>query len=103
MCAQIQTRIFVVFVATLTLTARGGKPASRVDAQPIPQESYALVIDRANIVDKVDNLYMHLVPGTTFIYEGRTEKSNEHYEACVSSETKVILGVTCVVIKKRSW
>jgi hypothetical protein len=39
-----------------------------------------------------------LKPGTAFIYEGKTEKGNEHVEVVVSSKTKVILGVACVVV-----
>jgi hypothetical protein len=47
----------------------------------------------------VDNPYMPLSPGTTFIYDGTTENGNEHNEVYVSSETKTILGVECVVVK----
>jgi hypothetical protein len=101
MRAQTQTRIFIVLIAALTLAACGGKPASPVDTQPVPQETYAPVIDPANFVSVIDNPYMPLVPGTTFIYEGKTEKGNEHNEVYVSSETKVILGVTCVVVKDK--
>jgi hypothetical protein len=46
----------------------------------------------------IDNPYFPLQPGTTFVYEGRTEKGNEHNEVYVSSETRAILGVTCVVV-----
>ena len=37
-------------------------------------------------------------PGTTCIYEGTTEKGFEHNEVTVTSETKDILGVTCVAV-----
>jgi hypothetical protein len=63
------------------------------------EETYAPVIDPANFVTTIDNPYMTLIPGTTFIYDGITEKGNEHNEVYVSSETKVILGVTCIVVK----
>jgi len=59
---------------------------------------YAPVIDPANFIAGVDNPYFPLKPGTTFVYEGKTEKGNEHNEAYVSFETKVILGVTCLVV-----
>ena len=101
MRAQIQTGIFVVLAAALTLAACGGKPVLPIDTQPAPQETYAPVIDPANFVNQIDNPYMPLVPGTTFISEGKTEKGNEHNEVYVSPETKVSLGVTCVVVKDK--
>ena len=63
------------------------------------EETYAPVIDPANFVTTIDNPYMTLIPGTTFIYDGITEKGKGHNEVYVSSETKVILGVTCIVVK----
>lgn len=35
-------------------------------------EPYSPVIDPANFVDKIDNPYFPLTPGTVFIYEGQT-------------------------------
>jgi len=46
----------------------------------------------------IDNPYFPLKPGTTLVYEGKTEKGKEHNEVAVSSQTKVIMGVTCVVV-----
>ncbi len=67
---------------------------------PTPQATpYAPVVDPANFVAGVDNPNMPLSPGTTFVYDGQTEKGNEHNEVFVTHETKVILGVTCVVVK----
>lgn len=60
---------------------------------------YAPVIDPADFVTLIDNPYMPLKPGTILVYEGLTEKGNEHNEVSVSTKTKVILGVTCVVVK----
>lgn len=61
-------------------------------------EPYAPVIDPANFVLVVDNPYMPLIPGTTFIYEGKTEKGNEHIEVIVQTESKSIMGINCVVV-----
>jgi hypothetical protein len=47
----------------------------------------------------IDNSYMPLSPGTTFVYDGKTENGNEHNEVNVSSVTKTILGVECVEVK----
>lgn len=89
---------FVLFAAAL-LSACGGKPTLATPSLPSTQATYAPVIDPANFVTVVDNPYMPLTPGTTFVYDGTTEKGIEHNEVDVSSETKVIQGVTCVVVK----
>jgi hypothetical protein len=86
---RIQTPFFILLTILLGVTA----------CVPKTQETYTPVIDPANFVAVVDNPYMPLTPGTTFVYEGNTEKGNEHNEVYVSSETKVIMGVTCVVVK----
>jgi hypothetical protein len=84
------------FAIVLSATACGGRPAQGVQSAETP---YAPAIDPANYVTEISNAYMPFVPGTTFIYDGPTEKGNEHNGVFVSPETKLILGVTCVVVK----
>ena len=66
-------------------------------------ETYNPVIAPANFVEKVDNSYFPLTPGTTFIYQGESEDGPERVEVNVTNETKVILGVTCIVVRDRVW
>jgi hypothetical protein len=63
------------------------------------QEAYAPTIDPASFVAVIDNPYFPLVPGTVRIYEGQTDKGFEHIEVTVTSDTRQIMGVTCVVVK----
>jgi hypothetical protein len=80
-------------------------PAATVSKNPTaPSGSptsgpYAPKIDPANFVTVIDNPFFPLKPGTTFVYYGKTEKGKEHNEVLVTSETKVIMEVTCVVVK----
>lgn len=62
-------------------------------------EPYNPIIDPANFVGTIDNQYMPLVPGTTFIYEAETEDGLTRDVMFVTHETKVILGVTCTVVQ----
>ena len=62
------------------------------------EDPYDPVIDPANFVATIDNPYMPLTPGTTFIYEGNTAEGFEHQEFTVTSNTRVILGVTCTEV-----
>ena len=59
---------------------------------------YDPVIDPANFVDRIDNPYFPLQPGTTFIYEGQMPGGFERDEFAVTHNTRVILGVTCVEV-----
>lgn len=63
------------------------------------QGPYNPVINPADFVATIDNPYFPLTPGTTYIYEGITEKGLEHVETTVTTDTKVILGVTCTVVR----
>jgi hypothetical protein len=65
----------------------------------IGQGIYNPVINPSDFVNKIDNPLFPLTPGTTFIYEGLTEKGNEHVEVKVTHNTKVILGVTCIEVR----
>src|SRR5437867_11726765 len=61
-------------------------------------ETYDPVIDPANFVDRIDNPYFPLTPGTVFIYEGQTEHGREPDEFFVTHKTVKILGVTTVEV-----
>lgn len=67
------------------------------------EETYNPVIDSANFVTKIDNKYFPLNPGTTFIYQGKTEDDTEKNEVYVTHKTKTILGVTCIEIEDKVW
>ena len=67
------------------------------------KDAYNPIINPADFVPVINNLYFPLTPGTTYVYEGITEKGIEHDEVYVTHDTKVILGVTCTVVKDRVW
>lgn len=86
-------------LALVTGCRTGSQPATLTSVpSPPATETYAPVINPADFVSGVDNPYFPLKPGATLVYEGKTEKGNEHNEVAVLPETKVILGVTCVVV-----
>ena len=63
------------------------------------QKAYSPHIDPAHFTTKIDNEYFPMKPGTTFLYEGGTE----HSEMSVTSDTKMVMGVECVVVDHREW
>jgi hypothetical protein len=54
-------------------------------------------------VSKVTNPYFPLTPGTTYIYRGETEGTPTRDVTTVTSDTKVILGVTTIVVHDQAY
>jgi hypothetical protein len=63
------------------------------------QKSYTPHIDPARFTTTIDNEYFPMEPGTTFVYQGGAQ----HSEMTVTSDTKKVMGVECIVIDHREW
>jgi hypothetical protein len=66
--------------------------------QKLGNGAYDPVIDPANYTNVIDNPFFPLKPGTTFIYEGPTSQGFERNTMEVTTNTKLIDGVTCVEV-----
>lgn len=67
---------------------------------------YMITIDPDDFEDEdIDgNDFFRLTPGTTFVYVGENEDGDRvDVEETITSETKVIMGVTCVVVRAVEW
>src|SRR5215207_4731689 len=62
-------------------------------------KAYNPHIDPAEFTTTIDNEYFPMKPGTTFLYEGKGERD----EMSVTSQTKKVMGVECVVVDDRTW
>lgn len=81
-------RMTICLVALTTLAACTDAPAP-----------YAPQIDPAAFTTRIDNRYLPLAPGSKWVYEGEVEGGTERTTVIVSDQTKVIMGVTCVVVR----
>jgi hypothetical protein len=90
--------IVIGFLSILALSLQivMAKPAVAMLAQD--KQPYAPVIDPTNFVLTVDHPYFPLKPGTKHIFEGKIDAGFEHEEVVVSSDIKVIMGVTCTQV-----
>jgi hypothetical protein len=61
-------------------------------------EHYEPAIDPANFQSKIDNPYFPLVPGTVRKYEEKGGGETTENEITVTSDTKEIMGVKCIVV-----
>ena len=90
--------------------AGGDAGTSEKEAPPYAPEvaeenaaNYAPQIDPSNFVDKIDNRYMMLTPGKTFIHEGKSADGPERVETYVSYKTREVLGVKCTVVRDKAF
>ncbi len=90
-------RAFTTLISLIAISATGCQ-AMPTKVSPT-EETYAPIIDPADFVVTIDNPYMPLIPGTTLIYDGITEKGTEHNEVYVTSKKRIVLGVTCIVVQ----
>lgn len=96
--------IALVLVAFLVAACSEETPKSvqnSPSASPSPSATgpYDPVIDPANFVTVINNPYLPLRPGTTWVLRGTSDGEAEVNTVRVTSKTKVILGVTCVVVE----
>jgi hypothetical protein len=93
-------RLVIVALAGLSAAACGGQPAPSTasSADPTPSAAYHPVIDSTGFTEKVTNPYYPLAPGTTHVYQGAADGAPETDEVIVTKDTKVIVGVRCVVV-----
>jgi len=57
----------------------------------------------ANFVSPMDNLYLPMALGQTYVYRAETEDELIRNEITATFGTKVILGVTCTVVHDVEW
>lgn len=86
-----------IVAAALLLAMAGGvavlAAAGRDDGH------YAPRIDPAEFTATITNPYLPLQPGNRWIYEGHSEDGFERKVVEVTDDTRIVMGVTCVVVK----
>ncbi len=91
--------------AVLVLVAGLGGIALGMTGGPTKttHQAYAPHINPSDFRTKVDNKYFPLMPGTTFVYQGKSGGNPERDVMTVTHSTKQIMGVKCVVVDDRVW
>lgn len=98
-------RIWTTFaIAVLLAGCGGGTPKATQSPAPtfpaaLTASPYRPQIDPARFTTTIDNPYFPLTPGTTYLFEGTSDGERETDTVTVTSQTKKILGVTCVVVR----
>jgi hypothetical protein len=87
--------------ASLALASSLALLAAHAASSPAAESkksAYAPRIDPAAFQSTVDNPYLPLVPGTRFLYRERSRGKTYENEVVVTRDTKVCMGVRCVVV-----
>jgi hypothetical protein len=90
MAIESSRRVLVATMCVAAMVLTAGKP----DSGP-----YKPHIDPANFQTTIDNPYLPLVPGTTHRLIETVGRDTSVNEITVTSDTKVLMGVTCVVVR----
>ena len=96
----------LALAALLGASCGGGAPAGppegpRNPAALIEGQPYRPRFDPSSFVKVIDNPYLPLRPGTTWVYQGISEGEREKTVVSVTDQTKEIMGVTATVVRDR--
>lgn len=86
------------FVAAIVaLLAVASQESASVADSKIPAADFV----PANVVDKIDNPWFPLIPGTVLTYEGTKDDESAVRTLTVTNEKRMIEGVSCVVVEEQ--
>jgi hypothetical protein len=88
-------------MALVLVSGCGSSGSADGGAKQASGKAYAPSIDPAGFTTRIDNKYFPLEPGTTFVYKGETADATEGDTVRVTSHTKKVMGVECVVVEDR--
>lgn len=57
----------------------------------------------SNFVSTINNTFLPLKPGSAFIYNAETDEGMERVEIEVLMETRIVMGITCVVVRDKAF
>ena len=102
-CASTPTTSPAVSEASASPTAAAvASVAAPASASVVPSPSVPVWMDPANFTTTIDNPWLPFVPGTVMTYRGTKDGEPGVETFTVTAQTKVISGVTCVVIDDRN-
>lgn len=84
----------IIAFSCLILTLSLASCKKEDDENRILDENYNPVINPANFADSINNPYFPLTPGKIYTYSGA-----ENVVVTVTTETKIVAGVTCTVVR----
>ncbi|MBI2135418.1 PepSY domain-containing protein [Candidatus Woesearchaeota archaeon] len=106
------TLIAFLIVLIILITALGAfviigavkKEAANQSLQSeITGQAYNPQINPGDFSTNINNKYLTFSPGTTYVYEGKTEEGTERIEVYVTDNIKKIMDVDVLEVRDRVW
>jgi len=98
MIRRLAWPILMVLVASVAPTASVG--AAVTCPIELPQGAEMVELDPADFVERIDNPYWPMAPGTTWVYrEADTHGNEQRVVVKVKERTKAILGIDATVVR----
>lgn len=96
---KLLTLLVALTSCSLLVTACGGNsdPDPSLAVDPGDGGNYAPAVDPAGFVGRIENPYLPLVPGSTWVYE--SADGVERIEIEVLAETRIVMGITATVVR----
>lgn len=88
-----------IFINSIIIEDEEDNDISDFENVLIFNEPYSINIKPSDFVYEINNTYLPYKPGTKFIYEGETDEGFEHIEVLVTNETRMIMGIKCVIVR----
>jgi len=89
----------IVGVGLTTTAVPSAMAGAVVCPGPLPQGADPVVLDPADFVDRIDNPYLPMAPGSRWTYrETDSEGGRQRVDVSVTSRTRSILGIDAVVV-----
>jgi hypothetical protein len=96
---KVMKNFIYVFVAFIFLNSCSNNDPRIIDDTYNPDMSLTKFSNPTNIT----NPYFLFELGKTYVYEGKTDEGIETFEHIISSQTKTVLGINCVVLDVKEW
>jgi membrane-associated phospholipid phosphatase len=88
-----------VVIAAVLAAGCGGQDGDEGAAPPLPQGSEPVQLDADDFVERIDNEYWPMSPGTRWVYREGDQKGGElRVEVTVTDQTRQVLGVDATVV-----
>jgi hypothetical protein len=96
---KLLTLLVALTSCSLLVTACGGNsdPDPSLAVDPGDGGNYAPAVDPAGFVGRIENAYLPLVPGSTWVYESADGVARIEIE--VLAETRIVMGITATVVR----
>jgi hypothetical protein len=92
----------IIGIGLATLVVPSGIVGAVTCSAPLPQGSDQVVLDPADFVERIDNPYLPMPPGTRWTYrETEPEGTRQRVDVSVTTRTREILGIAATVVHDR--